>query len=157
MAEYYRRQGAAPGELEEIPKEIGPAFNKLFGQVLSENPEIEAGVMNPYLSLPGMRDMFVERLVPRRVTLDKGETFVLTEPESLEDIKEDLTYQMFLQMRGEDAAEAYTQKMLAQQEQANEMGPHISGPERERRKTPELKLPTSLPEGYGSGGRISLI
>ena len=117
MAEYYRRQGAPPGELEEIPKEIGSAFNKLFDQVLSENPEIETEVMNPYLSLPGMRDMFVERLVPRRVSWDRGETFVLTEPESLEDIKEDLTYQMFLQMRGEDAAEAYVQKMLAQKEQ----------------------------------------
>ena len=76
-----------------------------------------------------------------------------------------MTYQMLLQLRGSDVADEYLRamqqkRMLEDLKKAQDfVGPPNLGSElKARASEKKLRLPkTELPEGYGTGGRISLI
>tara|TARA_Y100000748_G_C15142898_1_gene350746 strand:- start:53 stop:499 length:447 start_codon:yes stop_codon:yes gene_type:complete len=148
MTEVYKKRG----EMVSIPKDIAPAFNKMFDRVLSTNPNImeESPFANPLFLREQMADQFVDSFVDN------------TDPRNIE---ESMTYQMLLQLRGSDVADEYLRamqqkKMLEDLKKAQDfVGPPNLGSElKARASEKKLRLPkTELPEGYGTGGRISLI
>ena len=148
MTEVYRKRG----EMVSIPEDVAPSFNKMFDRVLSSNANImeESPFANPLFLREQMADQFVDSFVDN---LDAR------------DIEESMTYQMLLQMRGEDVADKYLRdmeqkRMLEDLKKAQDfVGPPNLSPEQKAQMSGKrLRLPkTELPEGYGTGGRISLI